>query len=241
MKSSTINKQEVEKFSKIAAEWWDPMGKYKPLHKFNPTRIKYIKDEIIKHFDIKRKSKPLTNLNILDIGCGGGLICEPLSRLGGNMTGIDPSEKNIKVAKLHAGKKLDIKYLCTSPEKMKIKKKYDVVLNLEVVEHVENLDLFIKKSSTFLKKDGIMFISTINKTLKSYLFAIIGAEYVLRWLPIGTHEWDKFIEPKNLVKICNKSFLKLKKEDGMIFNPLTNLWVLSNDKSVNYITIFKKI
>ena len=124
---------------------------------------------------------------------------------------------------------------------MKIKKKYDVVLNLEVVEHVENLDLFIKKSSTFLKKDGIMFISTINKTLKSYLFAIIGAEYVLRWLPIGTHEWDKFIEPKNLVKICNKSFLKLKKEDGMIFNPLTNLWVLSNDKSVNYITIFKKI
>ena len=141
MKSSTINKQEVEKISKIAAEWWDPMGKYKPLHKFNPTRIKYIKDEIIKHFDIKRKSKPLASLNILDIGCGGGLICEPLSRLGGNMTGIDPSEKNIKVAKLHAGKKLDIKYLCTSPEKMKIKKKYDVVLNLEVVEHVENFEM----------------------------------------------------------------------------------------------------
>ena len=122
MKSSTINKQEIEKFSKIAAEWWDPSGKYKPLHKFNPTRIRYIRDEIINHYEIKKKNKPLANLNILDIGCGGGLICEPLSRLGGNMTGIDPSERNIKVAKIHAGKQSNIKYLCTSPEKLKIKK-----------------------------------------------------------------------------------------------------------------------
>ncbi len=241
MKSSTINKQEIEKFSKIAAEWWDPNGKYKPLHKFNPTRIRYIRDEIINHYEIKKKNKPLSNLNILDIGCGGGLICEPLSRLGGNMTGIDPSDRNIKVAKIHAGKQSNIKYLCTSPEKLKIKKKFDVVLNLEVIEHVDNLDLFIRKSSNFLKKDGIMFISTINKTLKSYLFAIIGAEYVLRWLPIGTHEWEKFVEPENLTKICEKNFLKVKKQDGMIFNPLKNLWILSKDKSVNYIAIFQKV
>ena len=171
----------------------------------------------------------------------GGLICEPLSRLGGNMTGIDPSDRNIKVAKIHAGKQSNIKYLCTSPEKLKIKKKFDVVLNLEVIEHVDNLDLFIRKSSNFLKKDGIMFISTINKTLKAYLFAIIGAEYILRWLPIGTHEWEKFVEPENLTKICEKNFLKVKKQDGMIFNPLKNLWILSKDKSVNYIAIFQKV
>ena len=150
MKSSTINKQEIEKFSKIASEWWNPNGKYKPLHKFNPTRIKYIKDEITRHFGLRSKTKPLKNLNILDIGCGGGLICEPLSRLGGIVTGIDASEKNIKVAKIHAGKKLGIKYLCTSPEKLKLKKKFDIILNLEVVEHVDNIELFIKNSSKFL-------------------------------------------------------------------------------------------
>ena len=241
MKSSTINKQEIEKFSKIAAEWWDPTGKYKPLHKFNPTRIRYIRDEIIKHYEIKKKSKPLANLNILDIGCGGGLICEPLSRLGGNMTGIDPSERNIKVAKIHAGKQSNIEYLCTSPEKLKIKKKFDVVLNLEVIEHVDNLDLFIRKSSNFLKKDGIMFIATLNKTLKSFVFAILGAEYILRWLPIGTHEWNKFVEPIKLIDYGEKNFLKLQKIDGMTYNPIMDKWSVSNDHSVNYITQFRKI
>ena len=153
MKSSTVNKEEIEKFSKIAAEWWDPEGKYKPLHKFNPIRIKYIKENIINHFNIKIQNKPLKNINILDIGCGGGLLCEPLTRLGANITGIDASEKNIKIAKLHSNKsKLKINYMQSSPETLIVKKKFDVILNMEIIEHVENVNLFIKKSSKFLKK-----------------------------------------------------------------------------------------
>tara|TARA_Y100000310_G_C20540280_1_gene742930 strand:+ start:66 stop:794 length:729 start_codon:yes stop_codon:yes gene_type:complete len=241
MKSNTINKQEVEKFSKIAAEWWNPEGKYKPLHKFNPIRIRYIKDNIINHFNIKIKNNPLKSLNILDIGCGGGLLCEPMSRLGADVTGIDASEKNIKVAKLHSNKnKLKINYICSSPEKLNLNKKFDVILNMEVVEHVDDVDLFIKKSSEFLKKNGLMFIATLNKTLISYIFAIIGAEYVLRWLPIGTHNWDKFIKPEDLIKVCKENKLKLEKVDGMKFNLLTNEWTLSSDNSVNYVTRFKK-
>ena len=241
MKSNTINKQEIEKFSKIAAEWWNPEGKYKPLHKFNPIRIRYIKDNIINHFNIKTKNNPLKSLNILDIGCGGGLLCEPMSRLGADVTGIDASEKNIKVAKLHSNKsKLKINYICSSPEKLNLNKKFDVILNMEVVEHVDDLDLFIKKSSEFLKKNGLMFIATLNKTLISYIFAIIGAEYVLRWLPIGTHDWDKFIKPEDLIKVCKENKLKLEKVDGMKFNLLTNEWTLSLDNSVNYVTRFKK-
>tara|TARA_Y100001970_G_C14152439_1_gene813508 strand:+ start:180 stop:905 length:726 start_codon:yes stop_codon:yes gene_type:complete len=241
MKTNTINKEEIQKFSKIASEWWDPAGKYKPLHKFNPARLKYIKEEIVRHFNIKFKNKPLRNLNILDIGCGGGLISEPLARLGGKITGMDASQKNINVAKIHADKKLKINYICSSPEKINFKKKFDVILNLEVVEHVDNLNLFLNKSSSFLKKDGLMFISTINKTLKSYIFAIIGAEYVLRWLPIGTHDWEKFIEPNKLKHLCEKNYLKLKKTDGMVFNPLNDSWNIKNDDSVNYISVFKKV
>ena len=241
MKSNTINKQEIEKFSKIAAEWWNPEGKYKPLHKFNPIRIRYIKDSIINHFNIKAKNNPLKSLNILDIGCGGGLLCEPMSRLGADVTGIDASEKNIKVAKLHSNKnKLKINYICSSPEKLNLNKKFDVILNMEVVEHVDDVDLFIKKSSEFLKKNGLMFIATLNKTLISYIFAIIGAEYVLRWLPIGTHDWDKFIKPEDLIKVCKENKLKLEKVDGMKFNLLTNEWSLSLDNSVNYVTRFRK-
>ncbi len=241
MKTNTINKEEIQKFSKIASEWWDPAGKYKPLHKFNPARLKYIKEEIVRHFNIKFKDKPLRNLNILDIGCGGGLISEPLARLGGKITGMDASQKNINVAKIHADKKLKINYICSSPEKINFKKKFDVILNLEVVEHVDNLNLFLNKSSSFLKKDGLMFISTINKTLKSYIFAIIGAEYVLRWLQIGTHDWEKFIEPNKLKLLCEKNYLKLKKTDGMVFNPLNDSWNIKNDVSVNYISVFKKV
>jgi len=241
MKSSTINKQEIEKFSKIATEWWDPNGKYKPIHKFNPVRISYIKEKIINHFKIKFKDRPLRNINILDIGCGGGLICEPIARLGGNVTGIDASKKNIHVAKLHAKKKLAINYICASPENLNLKKKFDVILNLEVIEHVDNINYFVNKSSEFLKKDGLMFIATLNKTLKSYLFAIIGAEYILRWLPIGTHKWEKFVEPKELIKICKENSLILENLDGIVFNPLINEWSVNKDASVNYIGKFIKI
>jgi len=242
MKNSTVNREEIEKFSKIAREWWNPEGKYKPLHKFNPLRIKYIKENIIRHFNITSKDKPLKNLEILDIGCGGGLLCEPLSRMGAKVTGIDASEKNIKVAKLHLKKsKLKINYLVASPENLKLKKKFDIILNMEVIEHVENVDLFIKKSSGFLKKNGIMFIATLNKTFKSYVLAIIGAEYILRWLPIGTHDWEKFIEPSKLLNLGKKNSLEFKKIDGMVFNPIMDQWKLSSDTSVNYISQFKKI
>ena len=199
---SSINKKEIEKFSKMASEWWDPKGKFKPLHKFNPIRIKYIKENIINNFKLTNKAKPLTGINILDVGCGGGLLSEPMYRLGANVTGIDASVKNIKIAKLHAKKnKLNINYLPLSPEKLIINKKFDVILNMEIVEHVEDVQFFLKSCSNLLKKDGLMFVATINKTLKSYMFAIVGAEYVLRWLPIGTHEWEKFVKPEDLKNI----------------------------------------
>ena len=241
MKSITINKQEIAKFSKIATEWWNPEGKFKPLHKFNPIRIKYIKDNIIKNFKLNSTIKPLKKINILDIGCGGGLLTEPMCRLGANVVGIDASQKNIDIAKFHAKKNgLKINYLCATPEDLKIKKKFDVILNMEIVEHVENVNFFLKKSSELLKKNGLMFIATLNKTLKSYAFAIIGAEYVLQWLPIGTHDWNKFVKPEDLIKINKENNLKLEKLDGMKFNLLTEQWSLSPDNSVNYITKFKK-
>ena len=238
---TSVNKKEIEKFSKIAAEWWDPEGKFKPLHKFNPIRIKYIKENIIDNFKLKNKSKSLSGINILDIGCGGGLLSEPLSRMGANVTGIDASDKNIKIAKLHSKKnKLKINYLCSSPEKLKIKKKFDVILNMEIVEHVEDIDFFLKSCSKLLKKNGLMFVATINKTLKSYIFAIVGAEYVLRWLPIGTHEWEKFVKPEDLKKILMKYDLSLNKLEGMNFNIIEDEWSISRDLSVNYIAKFIK-
>ena len=238
---SSVNKKEIEKFSKMAAEWWDPSGKFKPLHKFNPIRIKYIKENIINSFKLKAKQRPLDKINILDIGCGGGLLSEPMTRLGANVTGIDASSKNISIAKLHAKKnKLKINYLCSSPEKLKIKKKFDVILNMEIVEHVSDLDYFIKSCSGLLKKNGIMFIATINKTLKSYVFAIVGAEYIMRWLPIGTHDWNSFVDPEKLNTICSNFNLKKYKENGMSYNIILDEWRVSNDKSVNYISSFVK-
>ncbi len=238
---TSINKKEIDKFSKIADEWWDPEGKFKPLHKFNPIRIKYIKENIINNFKLKNKSKPLSGIKILDIGCGGGLLSEPMSRMGANVTGIDASDKNIKIAKLHSKKnKLKINYLCSSPEKLKTEKKFDVILNMEIVEHVEDVDFFLKSCSKLLKKNGLMFVATINKTLKSYVFAIVGAEYILRWLPIGTHEWEKFVKPEDLKKILMKYNLSQNKLEGMNFNIIKDEWTISRDLSVNYIAKFIK-
>ena len=238
---TSVNKKEIDKFSKMADEWWDPEGKFKPLHKFNPVRIKYIKESIVKNFKLKNKSKTLSGINILDIGCGGGLLSEPMSRMGANVTGIDASAKNIKIARLHSKKnKLKINYLCSSPEKLKIEKKFDVILNMEIVEHVEDIDFFLQSCSKLLKKNGLMFVATINKTLKSYFFAIIGAEYILRWLPIGTHEWEKFVKPSELIKILKKYDLRLDSLDGMKFNLLKDEWKVSKDKSINYIGRFIK-
>ena len=238
---TSVNKKEIEKFSNMADEWWDPHGKFKPLHKFNPIRIKYIKENIIDQFKTTNKAKPLSGINILDVGCGGGLLSEPMCRLGANITGIDASIKNIKTAKLHANRNgLKINYICSSPEKLKIKKKFDVILNMEIVEHVEDISYFLKSCSKLLKKNGLMFVATINKTLKSYVFAIVGAEYVLRWLPIGTHEWEKFVRPEELKNILTKNNLSLKKFDGMSFNIFKDEWSITNDLSVNYIAKFLK-
>ena len=242
MKNNTINKKEIEKFSSIAEEWWDPTGKFKPLHKFNPIRISNIKKNIIKSLKLNNNEKPLKKVKILDIGCGGGLLTEPMKKLGADVVGIDASEKNIKIAKLHSKKNnLNIKYLCVSPENFIAKEKFDVILNMEIVEHVEDIDFFLKSSSKLLKKGGIMFVATLNKTLKSYLFAIVGAEYILKWLPIGTHEWEKFVKPENLIAILKKYNLKLDCLDGMKLNILTDQWKISTDKSVNYIGKFIKI
>jgi 2-polyprenyl-6-hydroxyphenyl methylase/3-demethylubiquinone-9 3-methyltransferase len=241
MKNNTINKKEIEKFSKIAKEWWNPEGKFKPLHKFNPIRISYIKDNIISTLKISGKKKPLKKVKILDIGCGGGLLSEPMKRLGAEVVGIDASDKNIKTAKIHAKENnLNIKYICASPETLKTDIKFDVILNMEIIEHVDDIDFFLKSCSRLLRKGGVMFVATLNKTLKSYLFAIIGAEYILRWLPIGTHEWEKFVKPNDLINILKKYDLKLDSLNGMKFDIIKDEWSLSSDKSINYICKFIK-
>ena len=239
---STIDKTEIEKFSKFSEDWWNPKGKFQPLHLFNPARIKFIKEKLIYHFKLDANSqKPLEKLKILDIGSGGGLLCEPLNRLGAEVTGIDASKNNIEVAKLHAKEmNLNIEYIHSSPENINLKNKFDVILNMEVVEHVSDINLFIEKCSELVKKDGIIFIATINKNLKSYVFAILGAEYILRWLPIGTHDWEKFLSPENLKNIAIKNSLVPDETVGMKYNLFSNKWSKSTDASVNYISTFLK-
>jgi len=240
---TTVDKTEIEKFSKLAQDWWNPNGKFKPLHLFNPARIKFIKEKLINHFALNSNSgKPLEKLKVLDIGCGGGLLCEPLSRLGAIITGIDASKNNIEVAKLHAKEmNLNIEYIHAAPENLDLKNnRYDVVLCMEVVEHLKDINLFIENCSKLVKKNGIMFVATINKNLKSYIFAILGAEYILRWLPIGTHNWDKFFTPEELKIIANKNNFKLDETVGMKFNLFSKKWTKSNDSSVNYISTFLK-
>ena len=239
---TTIDKTEIEKFSKMAADWWNPNGKFKPLHLFNPARIEFIKKKLISYFDLDTNSqKPLKKLKILDVGCGRGLLCEPFSKLGAAITGIDPSKDNIEVAKLHSKEmKLNINYICCSPENLNLKNEFDVILNMEVIEHVSNVNLFIQNCSKIIRKKGIMFVATLNKNLKSYIFGIVGAEYILRWLPIGTHDWDKFLTPQNLENIvCNNNFMA-DETVGMKFNIFSNKWTKSSDTSVNYISTFLK-
>ena len=239
---TTIDKIEIEKFSKLAADWWNPNGKFKPLHIFNPTRISFIKEKLISHFKIDPNNQnPFNKLKILDIGCGGGLLCEPLCRLGAKMTGIDASNNNIEVAKLHSKEmNLNIEYINCSPEKLNLKNEFDVILNMEVVEHVADVNLFIKNCSKLIKKNGIMFVATINKNLKSYLFAIVGAEYILRWLPINTHSWDKFLTPQNLEIIAKKNSFSADETVGVKYDIFSNTWSKSDDASVNYISTFFK-
>jgi 2-polyprenyl-6-hydroxyphenyl methylase/3-demethylubiquinone-9 3-methyltransferase len=235
--STTINKDEIQKFSKLADEWWDVNGKFKPLHMFNPIRIEYITESIKNYYKLEKDTDNfLRGLNILDIGCGGGLISEPMARLGANITGIDASKKNINVAQLHSKKSgLKINYLNASPENLIDYEKFDVILNLEVIEHVEDVSLFIKSCNKLLKKNGLMFTATLNRSFTSYVKAIVGAEYILRWLPIGTHDWNKFLKPEELEKLLFKEKFQTINITGLKFIPFINKWKKSKDLSVNYI------
>ena len=239
---TTIDKIEVKKFSKLARDWWNPNGKFKPLHLFNPARIKFIKEKLISYFGLYPKAQsPLKKINILDIGCGGGLLCEPLKRLGATVTGIDASKNNIEVAKLHAKEmNLNINYIHCSPENLTFKSKFNVILNMEVIEHVSNTNLFIHNCSKLIEKNGIMFVATLNKNLKSYLYAILVAEYFLRWLPIGTHDWNKFLTPQELEIIATRNNFAVDEVVGMKFDLLLKKWHKSPDASVNYISTFLK-
>ncbi len=239
---TTVDKIEIEKFSKLAKDWWNPNGKFKPLHLFNPARINFIKEKLIDHYKRdEHDSTPLKKLKILDIGCGGGLLCEPLNRLGAEITGIDASYNNIGVAKIHAEEmNLNIKYEHCSPENLNFKNEFDVILNMEVVEHVSDVNKFINVCSKLIKKNGIMFVATINKNLKSYFFAILGAEYILRWLPIGTHDWEKFLSPQDLEIITGKNNFLPDETVGMKYDLFSKKWSKSSDASVNYISTFLK-
>ena len=207
MTNSTINESEVEKFTNLANEWWKYDGKFKTLHKFNPVRLEFIISQIKKNFNISNiEEMPLSGLKILDIGCGGGLMCEPLARLGAEVTGIDAVEKNIKSAQIHADQNnLNINYMLSAVEELPKNRKYDIILNLEVIEHVNNQKLFISKSCDLVNQDGLMFIATINKTIFSIVFAKYLAEYVLGFLPKGTHDWKKFLTPEDIYAMLLKN------------------------------------
>ena len=238
--NQTDDLREINKFSEMASEWWDPNGKFAPLHKFNPIRQEYLVDKIKNHFSIlPNGSYPFKNLTLLDVGCGGGLIAEPMTRLGAKVTGIDASEKNINVAKFHAEQmNLKINYLYSTPEKLN--EQFDVILCLEIIEHVADVDLFIKSCTKLLKKNGIIFFATLNRTAKSFLFAIVGAEYILNWLPKGTHDWNKFLKPNEIISPASNYQLALKETVGFKFNIFLREWQKSRDTDVNYTVSFKK-
>ena len=240
----TIDAGEIDKFAAMAEEWWDEDGKFKPLHRLNPVRTTFLRDQIAAHFSRDPLDiAPLSGLNILDIGCGGGLIAEPLTRLGANVTGLDASERNIEVARLHANKMgLEIEYkAAAASDLVRCGCKFDVVVNLEVIEHVADVDEFMKDCTSLIKPNGLMILATLNRTAQSYALAIIGAEYLLRWLPRGTHNWRKFIRPSELAGLCRKNALDLAKLCGFRYNPFTSSWSLEErDVAVNYIAVIKR-
>ena len=240
--NSTVNDLEVEKFTKLAHEWWNYDGKFKTLHKFNPVRLELIIDDIKRNFKTTEdQNKPLSNISILDIGCGGGLMSEPLARLGAKVTGIDAVEKNVKSAQIHAEQNgLEIDYLQSTVEELDNKNKFDVVLNLEVIEHVNNQELFVSKSCELINDNGLIFIATINKTLFSLVFAKYFAEYVLGFLPKGTHEWNKFLTPEDLYGYLIKNKFEVIQTKGINYNPLKDAWYQSSKLNANFIISAKK-
>ena len=239
----TVDPAEIAKFSKLSEEWWNPSGKMAPLHKINPMRLAYIRDAAARKFERNVKSlNCLSGLRVLDIGCGAGLLCEPLSRLGAQMIGVDPSASNIAAAKLHAEKgHLSIDYRCTTVEEMDLRERFDIVLAMEVVEHVSDVGLFLSRCAAMLKPGGMMVVSTINRNWKSFALAIVGAEYVLRWLPRGTHQWDKFVTPDELAKYLLDNRLVVTEQTGVVYSPFFDRWSLSSDADVNYMVIAEEM
>lgn len=234
----SIDPDEVAKFTAMADEWWDPTGKFKPLHKFNPVRLRYIREMAERHFSLEPKMKrPFSGLRLLDIGCGGGLVSEPMARLGAEVVSVDASEANIKTAMTHAdGAGLNIDYRVGTAEGLieSGEPPFDIVLNLEVVEHVAEPAQFLADTSRLVKPGGFMLVATINRTAKAFALAIVGAEYVLRWLPRGTHEFDKFLKPREIEEALSKAGMRTGTPQGVFFNPVSNSWRLSDDCSVNY-------
>ena len=243
MSETTINPDEIAKFAAMAEEWWDPAGKFKPLHKFNPVRLGYIRDKAIGHFGRDgSKRRPFEGLRILDIGCGGGLLSEPMARLGADVVGIDAGEKNIRIAKLHADQSgLDIDYRATTAEALAAAgEQFDIVLNMEVVEHVDNVPLYMKSCADLVAPGGLLFTATINRTLRAYALAIVGAEQVLRWLPRGTHDYAKFLTPEEISALVSRNGLKVVEKTGVVFHPLADEWRRSRDTGINYMVLAER-
>jgi 2-polyprenyl-6-hydroxyphenyl methylase/3-demethylubiquinone-9 3-methyltransferase len=240
---TTIDNAEVERFSRLSAEWWNPNGKFRPLHKFNPVRLAYIRDQVATRFGRDAHAAlPFEGLRFLDIGCGGGLLCEPMARLGATVVGADASATNIEVAKLHAAESgVSVDYRATTAEDLADSgEKFDVILNMEVVEHVADVGLFISKCAEMVKPDGIMFVATINRTLKALGLAIFGAEYVLRWLPRGTHEYGRLVRPDELEKALADAGMSIADRTGVVYNVLGDRWQRSKDMDVNYMVLAQK-
>lgn len=243
MTQTTINQAEIAKFTAMAEEWWDPKGKFKPLHKFSPVRLGYIRDHLLSHFGRDGSTmRPFEGLTILDVGCGGGLLCEPLARLGASVTGIDAAERNITIAKLHAEQSgLEIDYQATTSEALAATgKKYDMVLNMEVVEHVDNVPLYMKSCADLVKPGGLMLTATLNRTARAYALAIVGAERILRWLPVGTHDWNKFLTPDEIKALLTRNGLRITGETGVVYHPLADEWRASRDMGVNYMVMAER-
>lgn len=237
---SSVDPAEVAKFSAMAEEWWDPAGKFAPLHKFNPVRLGFIRDTAAAHFGRNPKSvRPFADLSLVDIGSGGGLLCEPMTRLGFDVLGIDPSDKNVRIASAHAqAEGLNVAYRAATAEELSAEGRlFDVVLDMEVIEHVSDIRSHLRACASLLKPGGLIFVATLNKTLKSLALAKIGAEYVLRWVPPGTHDWNRFVEPKTLRRLLEESGLNPLKTQGVVYDPLAWDWRLSSDVDVNYMVV----